>query len=151
MASLALPAAVFAQQQAAFVEQRQALAAAGDREAQYRMGQEAGTPDSDAAIYWFRLAAEQGHAPAQRRLGEYYYCSLRDFGLAAWWFTLAAEQGDADAQLFLGFMYRQGVGVIESASIARMWLGLAADQGNARARFLGKYPADANINFKLCR
>ncbi len=142
-----------AQQQAAFIEQRRALAEAGDADAQYRMGQEAGTGHSEDAIYWFRLAAEQGHAPAQRRLGEFYFCAerARDLDLATWWFTLAAEQGDADAQLFLGFIYRQGLGVNLSPAIAQSWLERAAAQGNAKARLLASYPVDVNINFKLCR
>ena len=53
------------------------------------------------AVRWFRLAADQGHAGAQARLG--FMCANgrgvpQDDGEAARWYGLAADEGDAGVQ-----------------------------------------------------
>jgi TPR repeat protein len=60
--------------------------------------------DRRRAVYWYRKAAEQGHAESQNHLGE----CLRDGAgtqqsckEALTWFRRAAEQGNADAQVSL--------------------------------------------------
>ncbi len=56
--------------------------------------------DHAAALKWYRLAAVQGNAGAQRHLGELYYDGLgvtQDTARAYVWLHLAAAAGDARA------------------------------------------------------
>ena len=78
--------------------------------------------------------AEQGHAPAQTRLGFMYAKGdgvEEDHAEAVRWFRLAAEQGLAPAQFNLGVMYEDGDGVEEDHVEAVRWYRLAAEQGHA--------------------
>jgi len=89
------------------------------------------------AVKWFRLAAEQGVAYAQYRLGLAYYLGngvLQDDKEAAKWYRLAAEQGYADAQYRLGLAYYLGNGVLQDYKEAVKWYRLAAEQGDASAQ-----------------
>ena len=117
------------------------LAQQGDAFAQFNLGLwyddgdwVAGIPDNDAeAVKWYRKAAEQGLARAQRTLG-----IMLNEGLgtpendleAAKWFHKAAEQGDVHAQLNLGFMYAEGEGVPVNYIKSYMWFSLAKAQGH---------------------
>ena len=94
----------------------------------------------------FTLASEQGHAEAQRRLGEMYRYGRgvpKDDKIAVkWWtlaaeqFTRAAEQGDADAQYNLGLMYgNYAYREIADDKIAVKWFTLAAEHGHAEAQY----------------
>lgn len=68
--------------------------------------------DIDAALMWWRKAAEQGHAVAQYNLGTVFYNGIdvaRDYEQAARWFSKAAAQGDADAQARLNTMRESGL------------------------------------------
>ena len=54
--------------------------------------------DDTQAVYWFRKAAEQGHAKAQYNLGVMYESGrgiAKDDTQAVYWFRKAAEQGEA--------------------------------------------------------
>jgi TPR repeat protein len=54
------------------------------------------TRDGAEALHWYRLAAEQGNAEAQFRLGNKYYQGIqiqRDLLQAYKWWDLAAAQG----------------------------------------------------------
>ena len=76
----------------------------------------------------YRLAAEQGVAGAQCRLGVMYADGQgvpRDDAEAVRWFRLAADQGDAEAQGGLGFAYGTGRGVEQDFVTSYMWLTLA--------------------------
>ena len=58
--------------------------------------------DDRQAVYWYELAAEQGHALAQYNLGGMYGSGLgveRDPVRAYMWMLLAAEGGDATANV----------------------------------------------------
>ena len=60
---------------------------------------------------WYRLAAVQGDAEAQRSLGEMYHEGLgveQDYKEAVKWWKLAAEQGNDEAQFNLGVVYDKG-------------------------------------------
>ena len=75
----------------------------------YEKGQ--GVSQSDyLAMEWYEKAAEQGHAPAQYKLGEMYYAQWDtvDEEKSFEWYEKAAEQGHAPAQYKLGEMYEQG-------------------------------------------
>ena len=113
-----------------------------DAEAQYKLGVKyakgRGVPrDDEAAVKWFRLAAEQGYAAAQTYLGWMYEKGRgvpRDAEAAVKWYRLAAEQGYAAAQTYLGWMYENGRGVPRDDEAAVKWYRLAAEQGYARAQ-----------------
>tara|TARA_B100000959_G_scaffold176544_1_gene184821 strand:+ start:56 stop:598 length:543 start_codon:yes stop_codon:yes gene_type:complete len=94
--------------------------------------------DYEAAAKWFTLAAEQGDADAQNKLGFMYRKGkgvVQDYKTAVKWFTLSADQGDADAQYHLGFMYRHGLGVVQDYKTAVKWYTLSAEQGYAEAQY----------------
>ena len=81
--------------------------------------------DESEAVKWFRLAAEQGSAPAQLALGTLYGAGRgvpEDHAEAMRWYHLAAEQGHAGWQAVAS---RAG-GTPESL--------LAAEQGHAEAQ-----------------
>ena len=70
------------------------------------------------------LAADQGHATAQRLLGAMYANGLgvtQDYAEAVRWYRLAADQGDADAQYNLGMSYNNGEGLPQDDVAAHMW------------------------------
>ena len=71
-----------------------------------------GVPEDDTeAVRWFRLAADQGGALAQFRLGVRYANGEgvpEDDTEAVRWYRLAADQGNARAQYNLGVMYSTG-------------------------------------------
>ena len=82
--------------------------------------------------------AEEGHAPAQTRLGELYRHGqgvARDHDEALSWFRKAADQGDADAQGILGDMFYSGEGVPRDDGKAARWYHQAADQSLLDAQF----------------
>jgi hypothetical protein len=85
----------------------------------------------------YRLAAEQGYAPAQDNLGWMYQKGRgvpQDYKEAVKWYRLAAEQGYAYGQNNLGVMYEQGRGVSQDNKEAVRLYRLAADQGYALAQ-----------------
>jgi len=68
---------------------------------------------SGEAVKWFRLAADQGHADAQVKLGWAYAAGegvAKDPIEAVKWFRKATEQGNAGAQFNLGVMFLKGDG-----------------------------------------
>ena len=70
--------------------------------------------DNTEAVKWYRLAADQGNADAQKAMGNMYNAGkglLQDYAKAASWYRLASEQGNAQAQYNLGIMYENGLGV----------------------------------------
>lgn len=88
------------------------------------------------AVTQYRIAAEQGNANAQFKLGEAYYDGqvvAQDRQQAVRWFNAAAEQGHVEAQYTLGFIYQMGRGVSSDPSQAIAWYEKAAAQGHARA------------------
>jgi uncharacterized protein len=85
------------------------------------------------------MAAEQGDAAAQFRLGLMYFLGQGvplDHAEAWNWFRLAAEQGDVNAQAQLGTRYALGLGVTMDLVQAHMWFDLAAAGGEAKSSYL---------------
>lgn len=81
------------------------------------------------AVELYRLAARQGVAGAQCRLGMMYAEGrgvARDDAEAARWFRLAAEQGEPEAQGGLALACAAGRGVPRDLVAAHKWLSLAA-------------------------
>jgi S1-C subfamily serine protease len=94
--------------------------------------------DYATAVKWYRLAAEQGYAPAQSSLGALYnngWGVPKDYKTAMKWWKLAAEQGYASAQKNLGLMYEYGWGVPQDYKTAMKWYRLYAKQGNFNDRY----------------
>jgi hypothetical protein len=78
-------------------------------------------------VKWLRLAADQGNADAEARLGMMCHFGQgvpRDDAEAARWYLLAANAGHDWAQLQLSDMYRRGVGVPRDLKESRKWLDL---------------------------
>lgn len=114
------------------------LAEQGDANAQYNLGEMyfrgQGVPkDRTVAAKWYRLAAKQGLAGAQHRLG--FYNLIKNDTEAVKWFRLAAEQGYPPAQYVLGSLYKRGQGVPQDYAEAVKWFRLAAEQGNAGSQY----------------
>ncbi len=87
-----------------------------------------GEREQAEALQLYRLAAEQGVAGAQCRLGVMFAQGrgvTPDPGESVRWFRLAAEQGDAEAQGALGLAYAEGRGVTKDFVMAHMWMTLA--------------------------
>jgi uncharacterized protein len=92
--------------------------------------------------------AEQGHADAQRGLGELYRIGKgvrQNYKTAAWWFRLASEQGNAPAQVKLGEAYSNGNGVPQDNIYAYMWWSIAASSFN-RAAITNRDRVAAKLN-----
>lgn len=95
----------------------------------YDYGQQAGgrgvQQNPFEAAKWYRKAAEQGHARAQRNLAACYDAGrgvIADATEAARWYRAAALQDDAFAQYSLGLMYFDGRGVPRDLQRAYAWL-----------------------------
>jgi hypothetical protein len=115
----------------------------GEKDAQvtlanmYRDGKGVLDQDYQAAMDWYRKAAEQGSAEAQHNVGS-IYCSgdgvPQDYSLAMEWYRMSAKQGYAESQREVGMMYMLCQGVSEDYVRAMEWLRKAADQGDAIAQ-----------------
>ena len=102
--------------------------------------------DYDAAAKYFALAAEQGNAEAQYRLGTCYSYGTGvelDYATALSWYRKAADQGYAPAQFEVGEYYALGRCVPQDVSKAKelhkkaiKGLEKAAKQGDPEAQFL---------------
>lgn len=97
------------------------------------------TKDKDykQAFYWYRKAAEQNHAAAQRKLGYMYQAGrgvTKDNQQAAIWYQKSAVLGDEEAQCDLGWMYASGTGVTQNDQLAISWYRKSAEQGYVHAQ-----------------
>jgi len=118
------------------------LAAAGDRESQFRLARmyfhgEAGQDDAEA-FRLYTLSAEQGHPRAQNNLALMYQegrGTESDPEQAALWYRRAADRGLAVAQGNLGRMYELGRGVPGDATQAALWYRRAAEQDHANSQY----------------
>ncbi len=116
------------------------FATAGNAEAQTMAGHihlrgETGLVDTDAAVKWYRMAAEQKDPDAYMALGE---MSLRSqAGLSASdamaWFSKASQAGRVDAKRAIGEMYLKGQGIAPNREKGLSWLQQAMDLGDAYA------------------
>jgi len=119
----------------------EAMAVAGVNEAQFLMGaayaEALGKDRNDnAAVDWYRRAADNGHVLAAHNMGNIYFSGTgvsQDDALAVFWWTQAAQIGDAIVQYRLGQMYEQGRGVERDIEKARSWYQNSARRGNSNA------------------
>ena len=124
--------------QAIFGKSHRQTAETEDAEAQFALGNAYCTGDGveqdfEAAVEWFRKAAEQGLAEAQFNLWVCYSGkgAAKNLEEAAKWLRKAAEQGLAKAQLVLGAQCK----IEENLEEAAKWYRKAAEQGDAKAQF----------------
>jgi TPR repeat protein len=111
----------------------------GNAEAQYALGDSYFSggyglkQSSKRAFHFYELAAAQGDARAQSKLGFCYEMGEGvkiNYTTAEQWYRRAAEQGHPPAQYNLGTMFRNGKGVAQSYDEAVKWWRLAAAQGD---------------------
>lgn len=129
--------AMAAKDYATALKEFEPLAAKGDANAQFQLGEMynngIGLPrDEKMAVSWYLKSAEQGYAEAQNMLGIMYENGAGvtlDYKKAASWYRKAAEQGAAEAQSALGALYVNGSGVPVSLVQALKWFTLAASTG----------------------
>lgn len=111
----------------------------GNAEAQYRFGDMLYNGDGvqrnlDKAIYWYKLAANNGHNIAQYNLGKIYESGKNDAD-AANWYSIAANNGNIDAKFNIATMYETGRGIKKNISEAIKWYKDAAKSGHVYSQF----------------
>lgn len=107
-------------------------AAAGPAEDAAQAETEFARGDLVASLALWKKAADQGHAPAQARLGDILDKS-EDDAEAAEWYRKAAAQNNAAGQYGLGRMAARGEGVAQDFAQARTLLLAAAAQDHPGA------------------
>lgn len=94
--------------------------------------------DENEAVAWFRKAADQGFAPAQSSLAQYYGSFVdgerRDLKRALEWFRKAADQGFAPAEYAMCTSYLGNDLTVKDDVLALKWCQLAGEQGHTRAQ-----------------
>ncbi len=114
-----------------------AAAIAGDAAAEFevanRFADGHGVPQSDGdAVRWLELAAKQGLALAQFRLGAFYEKGIavkRDLAVARDLYAAAAAKGNAKAMHNLAVLYAEGIDGPADYRTAAQWFHKAADRG----------------------
>ena len=104
--------------------------------------------DRNKAIYWIKIAAEQGYAEAQFDLGNHYLYDREEkdvnniptviseisssevLSKAIHWYETAAEQGYIPSQIRLACIYYYGVGVQKDLNKASQWFERAKELDN---------------------
>ncbi|KAG0277046.1 hypothetical protein BGZ96_003033 [Linnemannia gamsii] len=93
--------------------------------------------DYQAAMEWYRKAADQEDAVGQRKVGVLYNYGLgvpQDYTKAMAWYLEAADQGNAQALCNIGHFYQYGQGVTQNFSKAMELYLKAADLGNPNSQ-----------------
>ena len=99
---------------------------------------ETDTENLGESVRWYRMAAEQGHARAQRLLADAYWFGngvLKDEAEAVNWYRKAADQGNAFAESQMATAYWGGDGglPLDKPEAAR-WMAKAASHGDSLAK-----------------
>lgn len=129
------------------------LAQAGNPVAQFNLGvmNDEGIDrpvDPIAAGKWWRLAAENGHVPAQHALAlllvdQESRREIPDYSDALRWLKAAADSGNERSCYTLGKMYEYGLGANRDLGVAADLFRQAAEKGLDRAQYaLGKMYRD---------
>jgi hypothetical protein len=87
--------------------------------------------DYERAIYWFKLAAKERWADAERNLAICYGKGLgveRNFDLSMYWYKRAANHGNAEAMCSIAEMYYEGLGLRQSIKKAWYWMDKAIER-----------------------
>ncbi len=91
--------------------------------------------DYREALKWYRQAADLGHAPAMKKIGDSYAFSFGGLKIdareAMKWYRQAADKGDADGYAAIGALYLSGVGDMPlDPAEAMKWYQKAASAGS---------------------
>jgi TPR repeat protein len=90
--------------------------------------------DDVCALQLYKRSAEQGHAPAQVRLGHYYLSGAgglqKDEVSAKHYFELSAQQENANAYVSLGYCYHNGLGAEINFEKALFYYQKAANENH---------------------
>lgn len=85
--------------------------------------------DAYKSLQWYLISAEQGYAPSQFQIGQFFLNGGEPTQkLSVKWFLKAAEQGYGRAQSTLALLYEEGTLVPQDYLKAYMWASLAAIQ-----------------------
>ncbi len=103
--------------------------------------------DIEKAIYWFKKAADCGHAGAMNNVG-YVFWTLKDYEEAIKWYKKSAEYNDATAMLNLADVYRN---VYYDKKTAQYWLKKAESLKDSESIRLvaGYYAVENSIKDNL--
>jgi len=100
----------------------------GEADAQFNAGNyHMLTKNYTQATFWFRKAAEQGHADAQHRLGSLYFAGQgvpKDVVESTKWLLAAAQQGHGQAQSDLALISR----LLGEEEVSAYWDSKAKEQ-----------------------
>ena len=88
--------------------------------------------DSNKAMKWLRLAADQDNAEAQFVLGNLYW-ERANYAETVKLYLRSAQHGYVPAQDYLGSMYAYGIGIPADNVQAYFWYDLAAARGEENA------------------
>lgn len=97
----------------------------------YALGKEAS--DLNAAMTWFRKAADQGDVDGELALANVFGTDLygsRNDAEAFKWYKQAADAGSAEGQYKTGHNYEKGAGIPADMNLAIYWYKKAATQDN---------------------
>jgi len=98
-----------------------------------RFAEGRGVPANERqAAHWLELAAKQGLAPAQFRLGGYYEKGIgvkKDLAAARDLYLAAAAKGNGKAMHNLAVLYAEGINGRSDYRTAVLWFRKAADRG----------------------
>jgi len=111
-------------------------ASAGDAEAQFELGRRLEAEgEGDAAMAWFRRAAQSGHVEAKAVLG-YRLLAYPPYAVeeGTLWTASAASDGSADAAHLMAVLVATGLGVPQSWPTALVYLQRSAEFGHALGR-----------------
>ena len=90
--------------------------------------------DLEKAIYWYKIAADNGVSDSMYNLAKIYRYedAVKDINKAIGWYEKAAEKGDADAMFSLGYIYKYE---LEPADIelSTFWYEEAVNNGKTYA------------------
>ena len=115
------------------------LGGCDEQQAQYRLAMKhLFQRDYPAGAALLATLSDNGHAPAQFRLGFLYRLGFgvpRNPRLAIYWFEKAARQGEVGGQYWLAESYRRGEGVPASPELAFQWFQRLAERGYAPAQY----------------
>lgn len=106
-------------------------------EAQLYLGNHYENKDIDAAVKWYRKAAENGDAYAQNKMGNFYHTGRgvkKNGSEAYYWYERGAKQGNPAAAYSVGLCYENGEGVECNFRLAKKYYQTALDGGYAGAK-----------------
>ena len=121
----------------------QPLAKDGDSEAQKMLGimydyGHGVKANSERALHWYLLSAEQGQPAVQYQVGAKYFRGdgvKQNYKEAAHWWEMAANGGQVDAQFNLGLMYFRGLSIASDDEKAVALFSQAAEQGHGHSQY----------------